>query len=56
MISEETVQEFRDAIKKEYCHNLSVEEAREMITNLVGYFDVLAQINHQDKLDTGGNQ
>jgi len=56
MISQETVKEFREAVKTEYSVEIDETEAREILANLVGYFDVLAQINHQDKLDTRGNQ
>lgn len=56
MISKETIKELQDAIQEECCHKLSDQEAREIAVDLVGFFDVLAQIDHQDKLDTGGNQ
>ena len=56
MISKETVKEFQEVFQTEYSIKLSEKEAQEMLANLVGYFDVLAQINHQDKLDTRGNQ
>ena len=55
-ISAETVKEFQDAVREEYNQSITEEEARTMLADLVGYFDVLAQIRHQDKLDAGGNQ
>ncbi len=55
-ISVETIKEFQNAVREEYNQTLTEEEARTMLSDLVGYFDVLAQIRHQEKLDTGGNQ
>lgn len=52
MISNETIQEFQKLMERDYGLVLSVDEAREMVTDLVGYYDVLAQINHQEKMQT----
>ena len=55
-ISTSTVKEFQSAVRKAYNQSITEDEARIILADLVGYFDVLAQINHQDKLDAGGNQ
>ena len=46
MINQVTITEFQEAIKKEYGKDLSLEEAESILNGLVGYFDVLARVNH----------
>lgn len=55
-ISNETIQEYRDAIKEEYGADISFEEAREHVHNLVGYFDVLLQIDVRDNPEKYGRR
>ena len=47
MISDATVQEFRDAVKDDYGVDLSFDEARAVIIGQVSYFDLLAKIDHR---------
>jgi len=47
MISQATIIEFQEVIKKEFDVFLDEKEATELITNWVGYFDLLAKINHR---------
>lgn len=46
MINQVTITEFQEAIKEEYGKDISLEEAESILNGLVGYFDVLAKINH----------
>lgn len=46
MISKVTITEFQEAIKEDYGKDISLEEAESILNGLVGYFDVLAKINH----------
>jgi len=48
MISDATVQEFRDAVKDDYGVDLSFDEARAVIIGQVSYFDLLAKIDHRE--------
>ena len=45
MISRETIVEFQVAVKEEYDKEISFEEATEILTGLVMYFDLLAKIH-----------
>jgi hypothetical protein len=51
MISESLKNEFQQAIKEEYGSDISLIEADNMLTDLVGYFDKLAEIHHKDLVD-----
>jgi hypothetical protein len=46
-ISKETVMELKKIIKEDYGKELSYEEVWEIAHGLVGYFDLLAKINHR---------
>lgn len=46
--TDKTIQEYRDVIKEEYSAEISWEEAVEHVNTLVGYFDVLLQIDMRD--------
>ena len=48
MISESLKNEFQQAIKEEYSEEISLLEASRILTDLVGYFDKLAEIHHKD--------
>lgn len=47
MISDATIKKFQEVIESEYHVALDEKEAREVLTNWVGYFDLLAKINHR---------
>ncbi len=49
MICEQTVKDFQNAIELELGRKLDEKEATEILTNLVGYFDTLAKIDHREK-------
>lgn len=55
-ISDETIQEFRDAIKEEYGADMTWEEATNALHDLVGYFDVLHQIHVRDNPEKYGRR
>lgn len=55
-ISDETIQEFRDAVKEEYGAEMTWEEATKVIYDLTGYFDVLHQIYVRDNPDKYGRR
>jgi len=46
MVTEETTKEFQDALREEYGKSVSIQEASIILNDLVGYFDILAKINH----------
>lgn len=50
MIKDTTIEKFR-SLMAEHGQDLSKKEAREVVTGLVGYFDLLAKIYHQMKTD-----
>ncbi len=46
MLSKVTITEFQTALKEEYGKDVTPEEAESILNGLVGYFDVLARLNH----------
>lgn len=50
MVSNETVREFQVAIEAEYGVALDDKEAQEILLNWVGYFDMLAKIDHRTEM------
>ena len=52
MISNETIKEFQTTVESELGVVLDEKEAVEVLNNWVGYFDVLAKIDHRDKVQT----
>ena len=52
MVSDETVQEFKDAVKSDYGVDLSSEEAAETLRGWVSYFDLLSKIDSRSKGQT----
>lgn len=50
MVSNETVKEFQTAIEAEYGIALAETEAQEILLNWVGYFDLLAKIDHRTEM------
>ena len=49
MVSEQTIKEFREAVRKEYGVELNEKDAKEILLNWVAYFDLLAKIDHREK-------
>ncbi|MBI2612805.1 hypothetical protein HYW59_03295 [Candidatus Kaiserbacteria bacterium] len=49
MVSEQTVEEFRNAAKDDYGVDLSFDEAREVLLGWVSYFNLLAKIDHRGR-------
>lgn len=49
MVSDKTIERFREAVKAERGIELSTKEAKAILLNLVGYFDLLAKIYHRDQ-------
>lgn len=47
MISETTIKDFQEVIEAEYSIQLNTSDARAVLENWVGYFDLLAKINHR---------
>ncbi len=50
MASEQTIEKFRDVVKKEYGVDLTLKEASEILHNWMAYFDLLAKIHHRSQL------
>jgi hypothetical protein len=50
MVSSETVKEFQVAIEAEYGVVLDDNEAKEILLNWVGYFDLLAKVDHRTEM------
>jgi hypothetical protein len=50
MISESTVVEFQDALNEEYGKDVTFQEASQMLSDLVTYFDVLMRIEGRDPI------
>jgi hypothetical protein len=51
MISESLKNEFQQAIKEDCSEQVSLFEADRILTDLVGYFDKLAEIHHRDLIE-----
>jgi len=51
MISETLAIEFQEAVKEDYGKDMSLEEATRILSDLVGYFDKLAEIHYKDLED-----
>lgn len=49
MVSDQTIERFREAIKAERGIELSHKEAKDILLNWVAYFDLLAKIYHRDQ-------
>jgi hypothetical protein len=49
MISQETIKKFQVTIESEFGVILNDKEATEVLNNWVGYFDLLAKIDHRDR-------
>jgi hypothetical protein len=51
MISEITIKEFQQVVAEDYGRELSFQEARKILTDMVGYFDLLAKIDFRRKMN-----
>lgn len=49
MISHATIKKFQEVTHEEFGVLLGEKDAREILANWVGYFDLLAKIDHRDK-------
>lgn len=50
MISEITIKDFQQAVSEDYGKEISLQEAKEILTGMVGYFDLLAKIDFRRKM------
>jgi hypothetical protein len=55
VISDATIKSFQEVIKSEYQIVVDEKDAKEILTNLVGYFDLLAKINHRTQSENQGS-
>jgi len=55
VISDATIKKFQAVIESEYQVTLDEKEAREILTNWVGYFDLLAKIDHRTQSKDHGS-
>ena len=51
MITEITIKEFQQVVSEDYGRELSFQEARKILTDMVGYFDLLAKIDFRRKMN-----
>ena len=51
MVNQKLIKELKTIIKEEYGRELTFSEASEIANGLVGYFDLLAKVNHRMKHD-----
>ena len=47
MASQQLAQKFKDAIAEDFDKEVSLDDASRMLSDLVGYFDLLAKLRHQ---------
>jgi hypothetical protein len=55
VISNATIKDFQQVISSEYNITINEKEAGEILTNLVGYFDLLAKIDHREQSENQGS-
>lgn len=48
MVSQTLVEELRIIIKEDYGVELEMKEAKEVADTLVGFFDILSEVEYQD--------
>jgi hypothetical protein len=51
MISPETIKEFQEAAEKDFGAILDIKDAEEILRDLVGFVDTLAQIDFKEKVE-----
>lgn len=52
MVSQQLIKELKTILKEEYGKDLGAEEVAQIANNLVGYFDLLAQINYRESTES----
>lgn len=52
MFSQQLLQELQQIIKEEYGQDLEIEKVSQISDNLIGYFDLLAKIHHENNKKT----
>jgi len=55
MISDITIKKFQEVIHEEFGVLLGEKDAREILANWVGYFDLLAKIDHRQQSENQGS-
>lgn len=50
MINQSTIEEFQQVVRKETGVELDMQEAQKILADLVSYFDLLAKIDHRNKI------
>jgi len=48
MVSEDLIKEFRQAINEDYGKEVGLIEAGQILTDLVDFYDKLAEVHHRD--------
>ena len=48
MVSQKLAKQFQKVLKEDYKKNVSLLEASQMLSGMVGYYDLLAKIHFQD--------
>ena len=48
MVSKKLAKQLQEVLKEDYKKNVSLLEATQMISGMVGYYDTLAKIHFQD--------
>lgn len=48
MVSQQLLQELKEIIKEEHGQDLAMEKVSEIGNGLVGYFDLLAKMHHEN--------
>jgi hypothetical protein len=51
MTSQQLLNELKEIIKEEYGQDLEMEKVSQIGNGLVGYFDLLAKMNHENNMD-----
>ena len=49
MVSQQLIEELKIIIKEDYGKDLEIKEIAQIANNLVGYFNLLAQIRHREE-------
>lgn len=52
MVSQQLIKELKTILKEEYGKDLRAEEVTQIANNMVGYFDLLAQISHKESVES----
>ena len=49
MVSQQLIEELKTIIKEDYGKDLEIKQVAQIANSLVGYFDLLTKIYHQEK-------